>query len=71
VAAIRAELRCLLVHPAITPERRSNADPFLKQCQAVAQLLRWQQLLLQQCAAWEDAALAAEQAQNSGPLPTR
>lgn len=62
--AVREELRCLLAHPAITAERRRNAELFLTQCLDVVKLLRWQQLVLQECATWEDEVLAAEQAQN-------
>ena len=64
VEAVREELRCLLAHPAIAAERRRNAELFLIQCLDVARLLRWQQLVLQECATWEDETLAAEQAQD-------
>ncbi|MGI4741293.1 MAG: hypothetical protein ACRYG7_39510 [Janthinobacterium lividum] len=67
--AVREELRCLLAHPAIAAERRRNAELFLAQCLDVARLLRWQQLVLQECAAWEDETLAAEQAQDEKRTP--
>lgn len=62
VEAVREELRCLLAHPAIAAERRRSAEVFLTRCPDVARLLRWQQLVLQECATWEDEMLAAEQA---------
>lgn len=63
VAALRAELSSLLDHPAIASERRYVAEPLLRQCLDVARLLRWQQLVVQECAAWEEKQLAAEEAQ--------
>lgn len=62
VEAVREELRCMLAHPAIAVERRHNAEPYLAQCLDIGRLLRWQQLILQECALWEDEMLAAEQA---------
>lgn len=68
VEALREELRCLLIHPAITPERRQQAAPLLSQCLDVAKLRRWLELIVQECATWEDEALAAEETQTkSGP----
>ena len=63
VAALREEIRCLLIHPAITPARRQQAEPFLSQCLEVAKLRRWQELIVQECANWEEEMLAAEEIQ--------
>ena len=63
LAALREELRCLLIHPAITPERRQQAEPFLSHCLEVAKLRRWLELIVRECAAWEEEKLAAEEKQ--------
>ena len=63
LAALREELRCLLIHPAITPERRQQAEPFLSQCLEVAKLRHWLDLIVKECAAWEEETLANEEKQ--------
>lgn len=64
--ALRAELRCVLQHPAIAPARRQAAEPHLGQCTAVGQLRQWLALAVAECASWEEQTLATEAAQRCG-----
>ncbi|MBC6700201.1 hypothetical protein [Hymenobacter sp. BT190] len=38
LVALRAELRCILQHPAIPPARRQAAEPLICQCTEPARL---------------------------------
>ena len=58
--AARAELRCILDHPAFSPERRALAERYLRACCEVALLQQWLSLAVTECAAWEEAAWAQE-----------
>lgn len=60
--ALRAELRCILQHPAITPARRAGAEYFIGRCQQAPQLQQWLTLVVAECARWEEQTLAAESA---------
>jgi len=58
--ALRAELRCILQHPAISSERRAAARSHLARCLEAARLRQWLALAVAECGRWEDQALAAE-----------
>ena len=58
--ALRAELRCILQHPAIMPVRRECAEQFISGCQQATQLQQWLALAVAECGSWEEHALAAE-----------
>ncbi|GAA4389081.1 hypothetical protein [Hymenobacter koreensis] len=64
--ALRAELRCILRHPAITPARRHSAEQYLSRCTAAEQLRQWLALAVAECASWEEQTLATEAAQGWG-----
>ena len=50
--ALRAELRCLLQHPAIAPARRLAAEPFICGCTDSARLREWVALTVTECGRW-------------------
>ncbi|GAA4367851.1 hypothetical protein GCM10023185_40090 [Hymenobacter saemangeumensis] len=58
--ALRAELRCILQHPAIAPWRRQAAEPFIGQCSEPARLRHWLALAVAECGRWEERTLAEE-----------
>ncbi|MBF9144487.1 hypothetical protein [Hymenobacter properus] len=58
--ALRAELRCILQHPAIALARRQAAETFMGRCTDAAQLERWLALAVGECGRWEEQVLAAE-----------
>ena len=58
--ALRAELRCILQHPAITPERRLGAQAHIHGCTDSTRLGRWLALAVKECADWEEQTLAAD-----------
>ena len=58
--ALRAELRCILQHPAFVPARRAAAGAFISQCADAARLEKWLALAVAECADWEEQTLAAE-----------
>lgn len=58
--ALRAELRCILEHPAISPARRQTAEPFISRCTDAARLRQWLALVVQECGMWEENTLALE-----------
>lgn len=58
--ALRAELRCILQHPAIAPARRQAAEAFMGRCTDEAQLERWLALAVGECGRWEEQTLASE-----------
>ena len=60
LAALRAELRCILQHPAIVPARRQTAELFMGRCTDAARLRHWLALAVAECGHWEERALAAE-----------
>lgn len=60
VEALRAELRCLLHHPAITPARRLAAEPFIRGCSDPTRLREWVALAVTECGRWEEQMLAGE-----------
>ncbi|MBC6992129.1 hypothetical protein [Hymenobacter sp. BT491] len=66
VEALRAELRCILQHPAITPARRQSAEQYISRCTAAGQLRQWLALVVAECASWEEQTLATEAAQGGG-----
>jgi hypothetical protein len=61
LAALRAELRCILQHPAITADRRQAAELFIERCTDGARLRHWLALAVAECGRWEDQALATEE----------
>lgn len=66
VEALRAELRCILHHPAITPDRRQFAEQYISRCMAAGQLRQWLELAVAECASWEEQTLAMEATQCGG-----
>lgn len=64
--ALRAELRCILQHPAITPARRQSAEQYISGCTAAGPLRQWLALAVAECASWEEQTLATEAAQGGG-----
>ena len=46
---LRAELRCILEHPAIAPARRACAEEFIGRCQQAPQLQQWLVLAVADC----------------------
>ncbi|GAB2961683.1 hypothetical protein GCM10027048_32380 [Hymenobacter coalescens] len=58
--ALRAELRCILQHPAIVPARRQAAEAFIGRCTDAARLERWLTLAVAECGCWEVQTLASE-----------
>ncbi|MCB2411067.1 hypothetical protein [Hymenobacter lucidus] len=58
--ALRAELRCILQHPAFTAERRQQAQRLMSCCTSPALLRQWLALAVAEGARWEEAALAQE-----------
>jgi hypothetical protein len=68
--ALRAELRCILQHPAITPERQQAAEPHIRRCTEAARLGQWLALAVAECGHWEEQTLAARGAlEGDGYLP--
>jgi hypothetical protein len=59
--ALRAELRCILQHPAIAPVRRQAAEAFICQCTDAARLEQWLALVVTECGQWEEQVLAMEE----------
>jgi hypothetical protein len=66
VEALRAELRCILQHPAITPDRQQSAEQYISGCTAAGELRQWLGLAVAECASWEEQTLAREAAQGCG-----
>ncbi|RYU84775.1 hypothetical protein [Hymenobacter persicinus] len=66
VEALRAELRCILQHPAITLARQQSAEDYISRCTAAEQLRQWLALAVAECGRWEEQALATEAAQCGG-----
>ncbi|RPD43895.1 hypothetical protein DNI29_22545 [Hymenobacter sediminis] len=64
LAALRAELRCILQHPAISPERRQAAEPFITRCTEPARLEAWLALAVAECGRWEEQTLTSEIQEN-------
>lgn len=64
--ALRAELRCIMQHPAIAPARRECAEQFISRCQEAKQLQQWLALLVAECGRWEELALSTEAATSNG-----
>lgn len=62
LAELRAELRCILQHPAIAPARRQAAEPFIDQCADATRLRHWLSLAVAECGRWEEQTLATERA---------
>lgn len=62
---MRAELRCILQHPAIAPARRECAEQFISRCQEATRLQQWLALAVTECGSWEEQTLAAEAAQGN------
>jgi hypothetical protein len=60
LVAFRAELRCILEHPAISPERRQAAELFITQCTESTRLESWLALAVAECGRWEEQTLASE-----------
>ncbi|GAB2796407.1 hypothetical protein HNQ93_004209 [Hymenobacter luteus] len=60
LVALRAELRCILQHPAIEPGRRQAAEAFMDRCTDAARLERWLALAVVECGRWEEQTLASE-----------
>lgn len=60
VEALRAELRCILQHPAIAPARQQVAAAQICQCTEAARLRHWLALAVDECGRWEEQTLAAE-----------
>ncbi|MDU0372293.1 hypothetical protein ACFST9_13960 [Hymenobacter monticola] len=58
--ALRAELRCILQHPAIAPARQQVAAEQICQCTEAARLRHWLALAVDECGRWEEQTLAAE-----------
>jgi hypothetical protein len=67
--ALRAELRCILQHPAIAPERRQAAEPLISRCTDMLRLGQWLVLAVAECGRWEEQMLAAEGAPGSVGCP--
>ncbi|MBC6609045.1 hypothetical protein H8B13_19660 [Hymenobacter sp. BT188] len=64
--ALRAELRCILQHPAIAPARRQAAEAFISRCTETARLGQWLALAVTECVRWEEHMLAHETALRGG-----
>ncbi|MCB2380392.1 hypothetical protein LGH70_22560 [Hymenobacter sp. BT635] len=60
LTALRAELRCILQHPAIVPARRQAAERLMCQCSDPGRLRHWLALAVAECGRWEELVLAAE-----------
>jgi hypothetical protein len=60
VEALRAELRCILQHPAITPARRQAAELYIGRCTDGTRLRHWLALAVAECGRWEDQTLVRE-----------
>ncbi|WP_400194278.1 hypothetical protein [Hymenobacter sp. B81] len=60
LSSARRNVREVLNHPAFPAERRQRAEAVINACTDAAQLLRWKQLALRECEAWEDAELIKE-----------
>ena len=59
--ALSRELRCILQHPAIAPDRRQAAEGFMGRCTDTNRLEIWLALAVTECGRWEEQVLAGEE----------
>jgi hypothetical protein len=67
--ALRAELRCILRHPAISPARRQAAEGLISRCSEADRQKQWLGLVVVECGQWEERTLAAEKAGGHAARP--